>query len=149
LKKKYRFILYFTILIIFAIWVGIWYVQDYYPATKPVERYFGVSLPEDATDVQAQYNWAFQGGNYFLQFKLPSQQFDAFKRKVCGDQELSADYNQEATRNRVGTPGWWLPDITSISVSSRCLFPEGGYFEFYVDWSDENLFFIYMRGFIT
>jgi hypothetical protein len=146
--RKYRIIIYLAVIAAAILIFAISIYQDYYPPTKPVERFFHISIPENAIDVQAQYDWAFQGGNYFLQFKLPSESFDDFKRKVCGDQELSADFNQEADQYRDMTPSWWLPDVTSISVSARCLFPRGGDFEFFVDRSDENLFAIYMRGFL-
>jgi hypothetical protein len=148
LKKKYRFILYFAVLIIFAIWIGMWILQNYYPATKPIERFFLISVPKDASEVQAQYNWVFQGGAFFLQFKLSSQGFDDLKLKLCGDQEFGTEYNREASRSWGEiTPSWWLPDPTSISVSAECVIPgELIPFDFFVDRSEANLFDIYMRG---
>lgn len=98
--------------------------QDYYPPTKPIERFFHISIPKDASMVQAQYIWVFQGGDFFLQFKLPSQSFDDLKTKLCGDQEFGTEYNQEASRSwGDATPDWWLPDPTSISVSAECVIP--------------------------
>jgi hypothetical protein len=142
--RKYRLIVYVAILVIFAVWI----LQDYYPQTKPIERFFHISVPKDASEVQAQYIWVFQGGDFFLQFKLPSQSFDDLKTKLCGDQEFSTEYNPEASRSwGDATPSWWLTDPASISVSAECVIPgEFITFDFFVDRSDANLFAIYMRG---
>ena len=145
--KKTRWIIYTAIfsatILIFAVLI----YQDYYPPTKPIERFFHISIPEDAIDVQAQYDWVFQGWRFYVQFKLPSPSFNDLKLKVCGDQALGTEYNQEASRPRNTAPIWWLADPTSISVSARCVIPGTlTSFDFLVDRSDANLFVIYMRG---
>jgi hypothetical protein len=142
--RKYRLIVYVAILVIFVVWV----LKDYYPPTKPIERFFHISIPKDAIEVQAQYIWVFQGGEFYLQFKLPSQSFDDLKTKLCGDQDFGTEYNREASRPWGDTnPSWWLPNLTSISVSAECVIPgELIPFDFLIDRSDANLFMIYMRG---
>jgi hypothetical protein len=145
--RKYRLIIYLTIIsaaiLIFAISI----YQDYYPPTKPIERFFDISVPKDASEVQAQYNWIFQGGEFYLQFRLPSQSFDELRLQLCGDQEFGTEYNQEASKSWSDTPDWWLPDPTSILVSARCVIPGRLIvFDFLVDHSDTNSFMIYMHG---
>lgn len=145
--RKYRIITYLIIISVVVFIFAVSIYQDYYPATKPIERFFLISVPKDASEVQAQYNWVFQGGEFYLQFRLPSQSFDDLKFRLCGDQEFGTEYNQEASRSWSDTPGWWLPDPTSISVSARCVIPgELIVFDFLVDHSDTNSFMIYMHG---
>lgn len=142
--RKYRLIAYVAILVVFVVWI----LQDYYPPTKPIERFFHISIPKNASEVQAQYIWVFQGGDFFLQFKLPSQSFNDLKLKLCGNQEFGTEYNREASLSwGDATPSWWLPDPTSISVSAECVIPGRLIsFDFLVDRSDANFFVIYMRG---
>jgi hypothetical protein len=146
--RKYRIIAYLTIISVATLIFAVSIYQDYYPATKPIERVFHISIPKEASEVQAQYNWVFQGGEFYLQFRLPSQSFDDLKLRLCSDQEFGTQYNSRATEYWGSTqPSWWLPDLTSISVSARCVIPGKQIaFDFLVDRSEANLFMIYMRG---
>jgi hypothetical protein len=140
-------IIYLTIISAAILILAVSIYQDYYPATNPIERVFLISVPKEASEVQAQYNWVLPGGGFYLQFSLPSQSFDDLKLRVCGDQEFGSEYNREANRSWGDTPSWWLPDPASISISAECVIPgELIPFDFFVDRSDANLFVIYMRG---
>lgn len=146
-RRRTRILIYLMILVVTFVYFGISIYNDYYPPTIPIERFFEITVPEAATDVQARYDWVFQGGAFYLQFRLPAQDFEAFKTAVCRDGELGEDYNDWATRFRdTQEPDWFLTDPASISVSARCLQPIGADIDLMVDRSDADVFAIYLRG---
>jgi hypothetical protein len=144
LRKRLPF--YLAVLVISCgVYAAVLY-DTYYPPLKPIQRYLGTSIPEDAEDIQAIYTWVFQGGRFHLQFGIPSGSLNSFVTYLCGENDLSSENNRIAQQNRHADPEWFLNNPDSISISARCFTLGGANIDILVDESDSTSYRVYIRG---
>ena len=145
--KKLRFFIYFILIVAICLYVVLNFSYSQPPA-KQIENLTGKTIPNTASNIQAQFNKGFQGDSFFIQFDLPTGDFSNFVEEVCNtkDVPLSSEYNAYAQTRLSTWPEWWLTDSAQIAISGLCYPKTGVDLEIFVDETNPELYKIYMRG---
>lgn len=86
-----------------------------------IENY--VDIPTDAREIQAIYFQQGQWRSAYLKFKLPETKLKGFLSTTCfkSHNEFYNEYsNFRATTTYAGTPNWWIPKDTTLTLEGSC-----------------------------
>lgn len=122
--------------------------SDSQASTERIEKLIDTTIPDNATDIQSQFNWGSQADSFFIQFALPAADLEAFTADLCNSQSihLTGEYNTFAKPLPSAAPGWWPSDLLQTAAGGQCSPDQGVTVEIFVNQRDLSLYKVYIVG---